>query len=309
MRILVVGAGVIGSVYAGRLAAAGHEVAVLARGERLAALRRRGIALEDVAGGRSLSVRTALLDRLDPDGRYDLALVPVRREQLDSVLPVLASAPAIPSVLLFGNYAGALEGAAGALGRTRVLAGFPGAGGTFRGDVARYLLVRQQPTTLGELDGAPGPRLRAIATALRGAGFRVAASRRIGAWLETHAAFIVPLAAAVRLAGGSAAALAERPADVRLMVEATREAFAALAAIGRLEAAANLRVLYRRMPAWFAVRYWRRALRTPLGEIAIAAHAGAAHDEMTDLARELGRLVDQAGESAPALRRLVAAGL
>ena len=39
MRILVLGAGVIGSVYASELLRAGHEVVVFARGRRLADLR------------------------------------------------------------------------------------------------------------------------------------------------------------------------------------------------------------------------------------------------------------------------------
>jgi 2-dehydropantoate 2-reductase len=36
MRILILGAGVIGSVYAGHLRDAGHEVTLMARGRRLA---------------------------------------------------------------------------------------------------------------------------------------------------------------------------------------------------------------------------------------------------------------------------------
>jgi len=49
MRILVYGAGNIGSPYAGLLSHAGHEVSILARGERLATIREVGIELEDCA--------------------------------------------------------------------------------------------------------------------------------------------------------------------------------------------------------------------------------------------------------------------
>ena len=45
MRILVLGAGVIGSVYAGKLLQAGHEVVLLARGRRLADLQSHGLLL------------------------------------------------------------------------------------------------------------------------------------------------------------------------------------------------------------------------------------------------------------------------
>ena len=51
MRILVLGAGVIGSVYAGKLLQAGHEVVLLARGPRLVDLQTHGLILEDAQSG------------------------------------------------------------------------------------------------------------------------------------------------------------------------------------------------------------------------------------------------------------------
>ena len=47
LRILVLGAGVIGSVYAGKLLQAGHDVVLLARGPRLVDLQTHGLILED----------------------------------------------------------------------------------------------------------------------------------------------------------------------------------------------------------------------------------------------------------------------
>jgi ketopantoate reductase len=46
-RVLVLGAGVIGSAHAGRLLQAEHHPVMLARGQRLADLRARGLVLED----------------------------------------------------------------------------------------------------------------------------------------------------------------------------------------------------------------------------------------------------------------------
>ncbi len=45
MRILIYGAGVIGSIFAGKLAASGEDVTVLARGKRPEELRQNGIVL------------------------------------------------------------------------------------------------------------------------------------------------------------------------------------------------------------------------------------------------------------------------
>ena len=51
MRVLVYGAGVIGTLYAARLQESGQLVTVLARGRRLADIRTHGLALEDVVSG------------------------------------------------------------------------------------------------------------------------------------------------------------------------------------------------------------------------------------------------------------------
>ena len=78
LRILVIGAGVIGSVYAARLQAAGHTVTLQARGQHAADLRATGLSLEDATKGQSTTSHIRIVDRLDPDDVYDLALVCVR---------------------------------------------------------------------------------------------------------------------------------------------------------------------------------------------------------------------------------------
>jgi 2-dehydropantoate 2-reductase len=80
MRILVVGAGVIGSVYAGKLFEAGHEVVLLARGRRLSDLRTYGIMLEDAESGQRMEATVPTLSETAAGDRYDLVLVPVRSE-------------------------------------------------------------------------------------------------------------------------------------------------------------------------------------------------------------------------------------
>ena len=63
MRILVLGAGVIGSVYAGKLLQAGHEVVLLARGPRLVDLQTHGLILEDAESGAPVGAAGALGQR------------------------------------------------------------------------------------------------------------------------------------------------------------------------------------------------------------------------------------------------------
>ena len=70
MHMLVYDAGNIGSIYAGLLARAGHDVVILARGARLAQIRERGIGLEDAGIYNRVTVRLLAVDRLAPDDAY-----------------------------------------------------------------------------------------------------------------------------------------------------------------------------------------------------------------------------------------------
>jgi len=53
MKVCVVGAGAIGGLLGARLADAGHEVSLVARGAHLAAIRANGLAIQDRDGVRS----------------------------------------------------------------------------------------------------------------------------------------------------------------------------------------------------------------------------------------------------------------
>ena len=51
MRLLIFGAGVLGSFYAMKLLACGHEVTVLARSRRATQLRANGLVVQEHTGG------------------------------------------------------------------------------------------------------------------------------------------------------------------------------------------------------------------------------------------------------------------
>lgn len=178
MRILIYGAGVLGSLYGARLADAGQDVTLVARGRRLEELR-NGVVLEDARSGARTTTPVRLSSELSPDDAYDLVVVLVRKTQLRSVLPALVASRSTPNVLfMVSNPSGSAELEA-ALGRGRVLLGFAGAGGTLERGVVRYALAPRlfQPTTIGELDGRETPRLCELAAAFRTAGSPLHSSR------------------------------------------------------------------------------------------------------------------------------------
>lgn len=302
MRILVMGAGVIGSVYAGRLVEAGHSVTLCARGRRLDQVRECGLILEDAQTGQRATYEVPVVAEPDPSLTVDVVIVAVRRDQMPATLPLLADINA--DVVFFGNAAGLTARLADGLG-ARALFGFPAAGGVPDGAVVRYVLIQQQKTMLADPAQRRSPRVRALARMFGAAGFPVRIATDAEAWLTGHAAFIVPIAFALYRVGVEPRRLAADDAVLTTMVRATRQAFRALRAGGNNEIPRNLRALYLWMPERFAVRYWRDAMAGPRGELWFAGHARAAPEEMGSLADALRSAVHHSGRRAPALEELL----
>ena len=236
-----------GSVYAARLQEAGYSVTLLARGQRAASLRVHGILLEDASLGQCTTTRVSVIEHLAPTDSYDVVLVAVRMDQLASILPTLVANHQIPTVLFMLNNPAGMQDLR-CLEPQRVVLGFPSVGGTRQGEAVRYILIRQQQTTLGKVDGRVTPRLQQLATAFKKAGFSVALSPDMHAWLKTHAVFVSCVSAALATAEGDSVRLGHTRTSVVMMVKAICEGFQALQAQGIPISPFNLKVLFLWMP-------------------------------------------------------------
>lgn len=299
MRILVVGAGVIGSFNAARLKEAGQDVTLLARGRRLADSREHGVVLEDFRTGRRTTTRVPLSEGLGPEDDYDLALVVVRRNQIPSVLPMLAQNRRIPSVLFLGNNAAGAQEMVQALGRERVLTGIVNAGGERDGHVVRYVWSRWFPVLFGELDDIPTPRTEAITRIFRGAGLPARVIKNVDAYQKTHAADLPAAAGALYMAGGDIRRLAHRPQLLRLFVQGYREALRALRSDGT-----PLRPSATRLVEWIPCPFLLLGLRlffsTRLAVVAGERPCNAVPGEMKELADEFREILRRSGHPSPA---------
>jgi len=96
-RICVFGAGAIGGHLAAKLAAAGHEVSVVARGANLAAIQAKGVALRegDAADARTIAGRVRASDRSSDLGAQDVVFVTTKATALETF--AAAAAPLIGS--------------------------------------------------------------------------------------------------------------------------------------------------------------------------------------------------------------------
>lgn len=87
MRAVIVGAGAVGGTLAARLAAAGHEVGVVARGEHLQAMQRQGLVLQ--APHERLQVRLRAEAQPEAFGPQDLVAIALKAHQIGPMLPRL----------------------------------------------------------------------------------------------------------------------------------------------------------------------------------------------------------------------------
>jgi 2-dehydropantoate 2-reductase len=298
MKIMILGAGVQGTLYGVRLKRAGHDVTLIARGARAAELKKLGAVIQEALSGRTDTVRLPVIERLASGMQADLCLVTVRREQLQKVLADLAAAPGIRRVVFMVNHANGSEKILAALSHARVVLAFPGAAGSIDKGVDRYLEVKEQPT-------AVEASARDIVLLFRGAGFRVARIQDMNAWLQRHAVFVTAVAGALYETGGDAQRLAASREGVATFIKAVREGWSALDRRHVAPAPVALRTILCWVPLPLAIAYWRRLLGSARGEIYFARHARHAPLEMSALAADVRELLDDL--PTPCLERLYAA--
>ncbi len=85
MKICVIGAGGIGGLLAARLALAGEDVTVIARGPHLAAIRARGLTLVE-EDGRQATLRVVATDKINEVGPQDLVVLGMKAHQVATVV-------------------------------------------------------------------------------------------------------------------------------------------------------------------------------------------------------------------------------
>jgi 2-dehydropantoate 2-reductase len=165
------GTGGVGGYFGARLAAAGHDVAFIARGAHLAAMRERGLRVESGNGELHLETVTATDDPAAV-GPVDVVIFAVKLWDMETAAeacgPLLGEGTA---VIPFLNGVDAVDvlttllGAEHTLGGVAYIASVIAAPGVIRHSGTMAKLV------FGEVDGKRTPRVKGFLSACREAGF------------------------------------------------------------------------------------------------------------------------------------------
>ena len=146
MRILIYGAGVIGSLYAVLFKEAGYDTTIYARGHRLDILQNQGLLYK----------------------KNNLILLTVRENLLYQALTELKSNKS-KTIVTMVNSLDNYEKWKSIVGKGRMLPAFPGAGGTITNDILDAALTPRliQPTTFSEISGKKTKRTEQLSQILK----------------------------------------------------------------------------------------------------------------------------------------------
>jgi len=284
-KILIYGAGVIGSIFAGMIARKGFDVTVLARGKRLQELNTNGLILVNSMNNIRTVVKLRTTDVLNENDIYDYIIVVVQNTQIDDILPILSKNKSSNIVFVVNNPLG-YDKWIDAVGRERIMFGFPSAGGVRKNGEVHYFIGKGiaklfQSTTFGELDGARTGRLIHLVKIFKHAGFQPAISKSPDAWQKTHIAVVMPAAKALYKYQSNNYELSRSYATLKQMILSTRECFLVLKSIDVKIEPKKLNFYY--LPLFVIVPAYMLLMRTKIAEVAMAEHTKVAKEEMDAL--------------------------
>jgi len=302
-KILIFGAGVIGSVYAGKLALAGHSVSVLARNKRLTELQLNGLLLSE-NGKDVIKAAVAVISELKTGDIYDYIFITLRKDQLKDALSLLAQNQSKNFVFMV-NTAEGYSDWIGKIGLERVIPAFPGAGGKVENGIVYYSLTPGfvQPTTLGEINGNISQRIIELAKILKNAGFPTSISNKMDSWQKSHVAMVCPLAYGIYFDGGNNYTLAKNKVAIIQMNKALKETFSFIkdSGIGVEPPKLNL---FRIAPLWLLNFVMPFVFNTKWAETVISNHALAARSEMEMLFNDFNLLAKDKGFNLTELKKI-----
>ncbi|MGE0450306.1 MAG: ketopantoate reductase family protein [Vicinamibacterales bacterium] len=242
MTFAIVGAGAIGAYLGARLARAGADVVLVARGPHAAAMRERGIRVRSIDG--DFEIAPPIADTLDAVGAADVVILGVKAHSLPAIAPQLPRVLHAGSIVVstqngipwwyFQNCGGALEGlrldrldpdgaVASAIEPSRVI----GMLVYLSADVPEPGVIHHthgQRIVLGEPSGERTDRIKHLSEAFVRAGFRAPVTTRIREEIWVKLLGNVAFNPVSALTGSTLEALAQDADSSRLLRDVMTEA-------------------------------------------------------------------------------------
>ncbi|EMB32924.1 hypothetical protein HMPREF9727_00074 [Treponema denticola MYR-T] len=284
MKLLIYGAGVIGSLYAAAFAKAGYDTTVYARGKKLETLKTRGLLYEK--NGKQYKAKVKVIDALQNDDIYDFIFLTVKENQVHTALEELQSNGS-PNIVTMVNTLEPYADWENLCGEGRIIPAFPGAGGSYEDGVlkADFTPSLIQATTFAEIGGNTSERLKKLTALFKTAGVPYRIVKDMHAWQLCHLALVVPIADAYYKA--------ENPEEVwkeaGIMNDTARQIknnFQKLYRSGVKLSPPEMHLL-RLLPAPILQAVFTQVFKSRFGNLFMYQHSMKASDEMRSLHSQL----------------------
>lgn len=231
MKIAIIGAGAMGSLFGGRLALAGEEVWLLdVWEEHVRTIREQGLTI--VTAAKDIPTRPNATTKLEEIGQADLVVIFVKSTATKAAAQTAKRllGPATAVMTLQNGYGNA-ETIAAIVGAERVIAGTTSQGATLLGP-GRIMHGGSGETHIGELAGGRSERLEKIASALTRAGVPTVGDDNVTALIWGKLVINVGINALTGITGLKNGQLADYDETKEVLAMAVEEAVAVADAAG-----------------------------------------------------------------------------
>lgn len=297
MKVLVYGAGVLGSYLAHVLVRAGNDVTLLARGSRYEELASNGLVIRHAVQMKTTMDKVKLIRNLKSEDIYDIVFVVMQYTQLEGVLPVLAINQSRLFVLVGNNVTPENMKAAicGNGDHKTVLFAFQATGGR-RQDGRVISIHAGVKLPVGTLDGEDfHQQQKLLQQAFTGTNYKLDFRKDMKSYLITHVAFIMPIAYVCYALNGNLKKV--NRVWIHQIMDAVIEGLDVLKA-NKIPASASEEKFVRERRKSLYLMLWICA-KTFIGRLAASDHAMHAVEEITALSDAFDELKKSAAIPTP----------
>ena len=293
MRVLIIGAGVLGCNMAHNFYKAGKDVTLLARGRWGENIRENGLVIKNKFSLKPSCDRIPVIGELSRDNEFDVIFVCLRYTQLQSIMDTLKN-NLTKNIVFIGNNVDA-EGFAKALSDKNVMFGFASSAGHRESD--RVVSIDLKKITIGDLKTKASNK-SLIDEIFSNTKYKTVYEPNIGDYLISHASFVIPAAFVCYYTDGNLKRIKNDKVYIYKIIDANAECYLAVETLGH-ELLPKGEEEYR-SPKYrkMCYRFYKLMCSTVLGKLCVSDHAMSAVDEMNVLALELEEMIHKSGVKA-----------
>ena len=289
MRILVLGAGVLGCNLAMNLFRAGIDVTLLTRGDWGRQIEENGLTIRYRYSLKKRTAKIPVVHTLNAQDVYDVIFVTVRFTQLDSVIQMLRE-NCSRNIVFVGNNTRAEQSAA-ALPEKNVMFAFASSAG--HREKTYVSSVDLKKITIGQLKDANSNE-QLIKEIFDGTPYRIVYEPNMSDYLLSHAAFVVPCTFACYYTDGNLKKIGRNREYINRIIRANIEGYAALEKAGHAILPDDEDF---RSKKYYRSCYllYKLMCMTSIGKICASDHAMNAVEEMSALNEDMKEIFTKVG--------------